>query len=120
MRKSIYLGVIAALAGAGLSAAPAVSAFSGTAASASSAASNTSLKGASLAPKAKISLAAARATALAARPGVITDQELEKERGGSGLRYSFDIKSHGKTFEVGVDAMTGKLLENAAEGRNPD
>ncbi len=25
-------------------------------------------------------------------PGKITDEELEKERGGSGLRYSFDIK----------------------------
>jgi uncharacterized membrane protein YkoI len=76
--------------------------------------------GANLAPQAKVSLATARATAVAARPGVITDQELEKEKGGSGLRYSFDIKSHGKTFEVGVDAVTGKVLENGAEGPNPD
>ena len=76
--------------------------------------------GANLLPQAKISLAQARSTALAARPGQITDQELEKERGGTGLRYSFDIKSKGKTFEVGVDARTGKVLENKAEGPNPD
>ncbi|OJU15108.1 MAG: peptidase M4 [Sphingomonas sp. 66-10] len=78
------------------------------------------LKGGNLTPQAKVTLAAARHTALAARPGVITDQELEKEKGGSGLRYSFDIRSNGKTYEVGVDAKTGTVLENAAEGRNPD
>jgi len=78
------------------------------------------LDGSELLPMTKISLAKARATALAARPGRITDQELEKERGGSGLRYSFDIKSNGKTFEVGIDAKTGKVLENDAEGPNPD
>ena len=78
------------------------------------------LKGGSLSPMASVTLAAARTTALAARPGVITDQELEKEAGGSGLRYSFDIKNGGKTFEVGVDARTGKVLEDKAEGRNPD
>ena len=71
-------------------------------------------------PQAKITLAQARATAIAARPGAITDQELEKERGGTGLRYSFDVKANGKTFEVGVDARTGKVLENKAEGPNPD
>ena len=76
--------------------------------------------GAGLMPMAKVSLAHARQTALAAHPGTITDQELEKEGGGTGLRYSFDIKAHGKTFEVGVDARTGKLLENKAEGPNPD
>ena len=76
--------------------------------------------GSNLLPKAKVSLAQARATALAARAGQITDQELENEGGGSGLRYSFDIKSDGKTFEVGVDARTGKVLENKAEGPNPD
>lgn len=76
--------------------------------------------GANLLPMAKVTLAQARTTALAARPGLITDQELEKERGGTGLRYSFDIKSKGKTFEVGVDAHTGKVLENGAEGSHPD
>ncbi len=76
--------------------------------------------GANLLPQAKITLAQARSTALAARPGQITDQELEKERGGTGLRYSFDVKSKGKTFEVGVDARTGKVLENDREGPNAD
>ncbi len=78
------------------------------------------MKGAEFAPQAKVTLAKARADALAARPGVITDQELEREAGGSGLRYSFDIKDGAKTFEVGIDAKTGKLLENKAEGANPD
>ena len=76
--------------------------------------------GAELLPQAKVTLAQARATAVRAHPGVITDQELEKESGGTGLRYSFDIKNKGKTFEVGVDARTGKVLENKAEGPNPD
>jgi uncharacterized membrane protein YkoI len=76
--------------------------------------------GSNLLPLAKITLARARSTALAARHGQITDQELEKERGGTGLRYSFDIKSKGKTFEVGVDARTGKVLENDGEGPHAD
>ena len=76
--------------------------------------------GAKLMPLAKVSLDQARKAALTAHPGVITDQELEKEGGGTGLRYSFDIKAKGKTFEVGVDARTGKVLENKAEGPNPD
>ena len=69
---------------------------------------------------AKISLKDATAIALKAHPGKITDKELEKEKGGSGLRYSFDIKDGKKTIEVGVDANTGVVLENAAEGKNPD
>jgi uncharacterized membrane protein YkoI len=77
-------------------------------------------KGQQYASAAKISLEAARDIALKARPGTITDQELERERGGSGLRYSFDIKVGSQTYEVGVDAKTGKLLENSLEGRNPD
>ena len=78
------------------------------------------LDGSNLLPLAKVTLAQARAKALAVRPGQITDQELEKERGGTGLRYSFDITANGKTFEVGVDGRTGKVLENKAEGANPD
>ena len=76
--------------------------------------------GQKLAPQAKVTMAQARAIALRAHPGQISDAELEKEAGGSGLRYSFDIKRGGKTFEVGVDARTGKILENQAEGKNPD
>ena len=70
--------------------------------------------------QAKVTLVEARATALKVRPGTITDQELERERGGSGLRYSFDVKADNHTFEVGVDAKTGKVLENKTEGPNAD
>jgi uncharacterized membrane protein YkoI len=76
--------------------------------------------GEELAPQAKVSIDKARAIALKARRGTITDQELEKEGGGSGLRYSFDVKQGKTTYEVGVDAKTGKVLENKAEGPNPD
>ncbi|MDI1365120.1 MAG: PepSY domain-containing protein [bacterium] len=76
--------------------------------------------GQKLAAKAHVTMAQARVIALKARPGQITDQELENEGGGSGLRYSFDIKSAGKIHEVGVDGMTGKVLENQVEGPNPD
>ncbi len=76
-------------------------------------------KGDKLAAKAKITLADAEAIALKARPGDVTDKELEKEKGGSGLRYSFDIKANGVTYEVGVDAKTGAVLENGTEGKNP-
>ncbi len=75
---------------------------------------------AELAAQASISLQQARATALKAFPGKIIKQELEHEQGGSGLRYSFDIR-HGKlVHEVGVDAKTGKLLENSDDSNNSD
>jgi uncharacterized membrane protein YkoI len=76
--------------------------------------------GQELASKAKITIEEARAVALKARPGTITDEELEKEKGGSGLRYSFDVKNGKVTYEVGVDAQTGRVLENSKEGRHPD
>jgi uncharacterized membrane protein YkoI len=76
--------------------------------------------GQEFAGEAKISLEQARVIALKAHPGKITDEELEQEKGGSGLRYSFDIRQGKVTQEVGVDARTGKLLENAPEGPNAD
>jgi len=76
--------------------------------------------GQELAGQAKISIAEARAIALKAHPGKIADEELERERGGSGLRYSFDIKRGSITQEVGVDAQTGRVLENKEEGPHPD
>jgi uncharacterized membrane protein YkoI len=86
----------------------------------STAGSALAYKGNALVRHAKVSIQQARAIALKAHPGKITDEELERERGGSGYRYSFDIRDGAKTFEVGVDAETGALLENAAEGPNPD
>jgi uncharacterized membrane protein YkoI len=76
--------------------------------------------GQELEKNAKVSIAEARAIALKAHAGKITDEELEREKGGTGLRYSFDIKSGSVTQEVGVDARTGRVLENAKEGKNPD
>jgi hypothetical protein len=76
--------------------------------------------GQELANQAKVSISDARAIALKAHPGKITDEELENEKGGSGLRYSFDIKRGTVTQEVGVDAQTGKVLENKKEGPHPD
>lgn len=69
---------------------------------------------------ANVTVSEARQIALRAYPGSqIVKQELEHEHGGSGLRYSFDMRK-GKTWrEVGVDAMTAKVLENSPEGANP-
>lgn len=76
--------------------------------------------GENLAKDAKVGLTEARAIALKAHPGKIVDEELEKEKGGSGLRYSFDIRKGKVTQEVGVDAKTGRVLENKPEGSHPD
>jgi uncharacterized membrane protein YkoI len=71
--------------------------------------------GEKLAGEAKITLAEARDIALKVFPGTIASEELEKEKGGSGLRYSFDIKNGSVMHEVGVDAKTGQILENSVE-----
>ena len=73
-------------------------------------------KGEELAGKAKFTLPQARLIALKEHPGIVADEELETETGGSGLRYSFDIKDAKGTHEVGVDAKTGKVLEDKPEG----
>jgi uncharacterized membrane protein YkoI len=78
------------------------------------------LTGSQYRKEAKISLSQGRKIAQKAYHSKIVDQELEKEGGGSGLRYSFDIR-HGKTVhEVGVDAKMGKVLENSVGGPNAD
>jgi uncharacterized membrane protein YkoI len=76
--------------------------------------------GEEFAHQAAIDMPRARSLALKARPGKITKEELEVEPGGSGLRYSFVIKAGKKLYEVGVDAHSGALVENKAEGPNPD
>jgi uncharacterized membrane protein YkoI len=66
--------------------------------------------------EAKVTEAAARATALAAVPGgAVEKYELEREDGK--LIYSYDITVAGKTGidEVHVDAMTGAVLSNDHE-----
>jgi uncharacterized membrane protein YkoI len=67
-------------------------------------------------PDASLTLAQARETALKTYPGKIVSQELEKESGGSGLRYSFVIRHHADKHEVGIDAKTGAVLENSVVG----
>jgi uncharacterized membrane protein YkoI len=44
-------------------------------------------------------------------------EELERE--GGSLRYSFDMRRGKHWREVGVDAITAKILENTAEAANP-
>lgn len=62
----------------------------------------------------------AQVVALATRSGKVTEWELEREPGGSGLRYSFDIVNAGVNYEVGVDAKDGAILENAIEDEDKD
>ena len=76
--------------------------------------------GQELSKQAKVSIAEARAIALKAHPGKITDEELEKVKGGTGLRYSFDIKRGGVTQRLGWTPRPGKVLENKKEGPHPD
>ncbi|MDQ6781610.1 MAG: PepSY domain-containing protein [Candidatus Eremiobacteraeota bacterium] len=76
--------------------------------------------GARYASQAKVTLPQARAIAVKTYPGKVVDFELEKEKGGSGLRYSFVIQHGSVKHEVGVDARSGKVLENIVEGANAD
>lgn len=71
-------------------------------------------------PEAKVPLVQARKLALKEFRGKIVSEELEKESGGSGLRYSFVIRRRDKKHEVGIDAKTGEVLENSVEGKHPD
>jgi uncharacterized membrane protein YkoI len=70
---------------------------------------------AATAPAPKISKAQARAMALKLAPGKIKEGEYEFERGA--WRWSFDIQMPGHIQEVGIDAQTGKVVENSNEGK---
>lgn len=78
------------------------------------AAAGVPVQAAQQAPAAKISMAEARATALTAAPGEVAKAEYEEEDGA--WRYSFDIRQDGKIHEIGVDANSGKIVENVWEG----
>lgn len=78
--------------------------------------SSFALEGEALSKEATLTLDQARVAALKAQPGTVLDQELEHRKGGSGLRYSFDIKVGSATHEVGIDAKTGETLVNHKEG----
>lgn len=78
------------------------------------------LDGAQYLKSATVKLVTARTIALKACDGKIIAQELEREHGGSGLRYSFDIRKNGVVHEVGVDAKTGNVLENSIDKGNDE
>lgn len=72
--------------------------------------------GEKLAKEAKISIQTARSIALKTYHGTIVKEELEHEAGGSGLRYTFDMKKKGEeAHEVGIDAITGKVLADGPD-----
>ena len=71
--------------------------------------------------RAKISHADAEKLALQTVPNAtVKESELETEDGG--LRWSFDLKTPGskKITEVGVDAVTGKVIENKVESEKDE
>jgi uncharacterized membrane protein YkoI len=70
---------------------------------------------ASKAPTPRISMAHARAMALKLAPGRIISSEYEKE--GGIWRYSFDIQQKGHVQEIGIDARSGRIVENKSEGK---
>lgn len=64
---------------------------------------------------AKITLKQAQVLALKANPGTVVGQELEHKKLGSGLVYSFEIRAHHKTKEIGIDANTGAVLSSGKD-----
>lgn len=64
-------------------------------------------------PKPKLTMATAKAIALKRAPGRIKDAEYEFE--GGGWRYSFDILQGKRIHEIGVNAMTGAIVEDKFE-----
>lgn len=63
-----------------------------------------------------ISMAKARAIALKVAPGKV--EKAEREREGGGERYSFDIRQGKRIHEIGVDVITGRIVENKFEALN--
>ncbi len=73
------------------------------------------LTGHQLMTQATVSLKQARSIALRAAHGTIVSQQIEREAGGSGLRYTFSVKTAAGMREIGIDAKTGTVLGNVAE-----
>lgn len=67
-------------------------------------------------PAAKLSMAQARTIALKKAPGKVVESDYENENGG--WRYSFDIRQGKRIHEIGVDANTGKIVEDTFESAN--
>lgn len=75
-------------------------------------------EGSQYAKEAKLTIEQARTLAIKAYPGTIVEEGLEHKLGGSGLRYSFDIRANHVTHEVAVDAKSGDILQNTRESAN--
>lgn len=64
-----------------------------------------------------ISLQDAQDKALAAKPGVVKEAELERRKFRSGWDYEFEIvDANGAEWEVNIDAKTGKSPASVATG----
>lgn len=63
-----------------------------------------------------VTMAQARAIALHVAPGRV--EKSEREREGGGFRYSFDIRQGNRIHEIGVDVVTGKIVEDKFEALN--
>lgn len=63
-----------------------------------------------------ITLEEAKAKALAAKPGVVKDADLENRKFGKGWDYEFEIvDADGHEWEVNIDAKTGALRGTSRE-----
>ena len=71
---------------------------------------------ASQAKPAGVAMAQARAIALRTAPGRV--EKAEREREGGGMRYSFDIRQGNRIHEIGVDVVTGRIVEDKFEALN--
>lgn len=58
----------------------------------------------------------AKAKALAAKTGLITDAEIDNRKFGKGWEYEFEIiDADGKEWDVNIDAKTGEVLKMRRE-----
>lgn len=63
-----------------------------------------------------ITLEQATAKALAAKPGVVTDAEIDDRDFGKGWDYTFEISdADGREWEVYIDAKTGNVRKISRE-----
>jgi len=66
-----------------------------------------------LSKDAQVTMDEASVIALKMHPrGVITNRALAHETGGTGLRYTFAVSAEAQSYEVGVDAGTGDVIED--------
>ena len=72
-------------------------------------------KGEKLSKAAKIPMEEARTIAVNRYPGDVTEEELKKAHGGSGLIYMFKIKDSVGVQLVSVDAKSGEILKYRME-----